>query len=141
MLVLIVEPDEDERELLASYLVGENFLLETARDAGQAMAKAVLIAPDVVLLNLDLPHAGAWEIFRRLRSSVHTSSIPVIGLSSRPGPALRARAQMARCGLLGRPFSPEDLVAAVRSARRPARRVARAGGRRLRFPPPPARIR
>jgi DNA-binding response OmpR family regulator len=140
MLVLIAGPDEDDLDRLASYLVVENFLLETARTSEQAIAKAVLVAPDVVLLDLDWPREVAWQTFLRLRSSLHTSSIPVVGIASHARPALRARAQVAGCSLLQRPFSQEELVAAIRGVRPPVRRRPRAGGRRLRIPHPPTRI-
>jgi DNA-binding response OmpR family regulator len=135
MLVLVVEPDDDVRDDLVSYLVVPNFLIETADTEERAIMKAVLVAPDVILLDIDRPRAGAWTILRRLKSSLHTRTVPILCLSRRRDRRTRERIFGAGCDLLIHPFTPEALVAAVRAARRPAR-LTRPRRPRLRVPLP-----
>jgi signal transduction histidine kinase/ActR/RegA family two-component response regulator len=65
--VLIVDDNEDARELLAALLEGHGYEVRTAHDGPTALALLEVFVPDVVLLDLGLPVMDGYEVAARLR--------------------------------------------------------------------------
>ncbi len=92
-----------------------------------------------MILDVGLPDASGFEIFKRLRE---TSDVPVVFLTARSDEIDRVVGlELGADDYIAKPFSPRELVARVRSilrrsakARRPARGGRRAGGRPARSP-------
>ena len=82
-LILIVDDDESIWDLLYYIVRREGFRTEKASDGKEALEKARLLHPELILLDLMLPKCGGFEIVRELQDG-DTSDIPVILLSSRP---------------------------------------------------------
>ncbi|MDO8716975.1 MAG: response regulator [Dehalococcoidales bacterium] len=82
-LILIVDDDESIWDLLYYIVRREGFRTEKASDGKEALEKAKLLHPELILLDLMLPKCGGFEIVRELQDG-DTSDIPVILLSSRP---------------------------------------------------------
>src|SRR5260221_3506520 len=81
--VLIVEDDEDLREMMAQLLGIEGF--ETAAVANGREALEYLHSvkkPDVILLDLMMPVMDGWEFRRRQQADPELASVPVIVLSA-----------------------------------------------------------
>jgi carbon storage regulator CsrA len=66
---LIVEDDDNFRELLAEYLRASGFEVETASDGLQAMVRLTKHAPDVVLLDLLMPRFDGRKTISAIRSN------------------------------------------------------------------------
>ena len=81
-LVLIVDDDNDLRELLGVIVRKEGFRVETAVDGEDAQAKARALSPDLILLDLMLPKAGGFEILQALQEG-ETSDIKIIIMTGR----------------------------------------------------------
>jgi two-component system response regulator EvgA len=65
--VLIVDDNADFRRLATRLLEDEGFeIVGTAGDGGEAVAAAGELAPEVVLLDVDLPDASGFEVAARL---------------------------------------------------------------------------
>lgn len=81
--VLIVEDDDDLREMMAQLLTLEGFRAETVangRDALEYLRRADL--PNLILLDLMMPIMDGWE-FRRIQTEdPRLASLPVIVLSA-----------------------------------------------------------
>lgn len=134
MLVLLVEDHKDTREMYAMYLASRRALVETAMSGPQALAKATLLAPDAIVMDLGLPALDGWETTRRLRASLHTSNVPIIALSAHVDAASQRRALAAGATLfLTKPCAPGALWEALQIVCRhrfrpaPARRAAPLG--------------
>lgn len=93
--VLVVDDDEDMREVLAEMLILEGHLVSTASDGPQGVARAVAINPDVVLIDQSLPGFDGDEVARRVRL--------------RLGNAVRLIALSGSCDAAG-PFFDAQLV-------------------------------
>ena len=78
-LILIVEDDPDIRELLRFNLEKAGFALYQAEDGEKALLLARKHAPDIILLDLNLPHMGGMETLGRLAQQC--PDIPVIIVS------------------------------------------------------------
>lgn len=114
-LVLIVEDYAEGREICAEYLTFRGYRVATAEDGREALEKAFSLAPDLILMDLSLPHMDGWETTRRLRQDARTRSTPVIALTAHALASARTRALEAGCDeVVTKPVIPRDLEAVVR---------------------------
>jgi two-component system cell cycle response regulator DivK len=115
-LVLVVDDFTDGRELVAELLTYAGFRTAQAATGPEALAKALSLKPDVLLLDLSLPGLDGWEITRRLRLDVEGRQLRIIALTAHATPAPLARAREAGCDLvLTKPCQPDALVEAVQA--------------------------
>jgi two-component system response regulator RegX3 len=78
--ILVVEDDEDIRDLLAHHLRGAGYEVLAARDGVTGLRLALTARVDLVLLDLMLPGMSGMDLCRNLRRS---SRVPVIMLTAR----------------------------------------------------------
>ena len=111
-LVLIVDDERDIADMLESYFGLEGYRTLVARSAAGAVS-AARRAPDVILLDVNLPDADGFTVCRQIRKLV---SCPIIFLTARVEDA-DALAGFAAGGddYVTKPFSPEVLGARVRA--------------------------
>ena len=79
MKVLVVEDDQDIRELLRLYFEAKGNEVETANDGQEALAQLQRIKPDLMLLDVVLPKLDGWGVLTAVRAQ---SKMPVILLTS-----------------------------------------------------------
>jgi DNA-binding response OmpR family regulator len=116
--VLIIEDDLNTSNLVRLYLEREAFRVMTAGDGNSGLALARQHVPDLVILDLMLPHLDGWEICRRLRQQ---SDVPVIMLTARAEEIDRvAGLTLGADDYVVKPFSPRELVARVKAVLRRA---------------------
>jgi signal transduction histidine kinase/CheY-like chemotaxis protein len=121
--VLVVEDEQNNRDMIKMLL--ETVLpvrVITASDGLQAI-EAAAEQPDLILLDLMLPHLDGFEVARRLKSDPRTASIPILALTALVREQDIADALAAGCdGVVIKPFDTDDL------ARQVARYLRRAHG-------------
>ena len=82
--ILIVD-DEKSNLLYLYHILGEEYMIYTARDATEAIARANEYIPDLILLDIIMPGMNGYEVLATLKKPGITEDIPVIfitGLSS-----------------------------------------------------------
>ena len=121
--VLVVEDDRDIAELVERYLQKAGFsieLLSSGRDALKAIAERT---PDLLILDLMLPHVDGLEICRVVRSDPRTAATPIIMLTARADESERiVGLEIGADDYVAKPFSPNELVARVRALLRRTQR-------------------
>jgi len=121
--ILVVEDDRDIAELVDRYLQKAGFsieLLSSGRDALKAIADRT---PDLLILDLMLPHVDGLEICRSVRSDPRTAAIPIIMLTARAEESERiVGLEIGADDYVAKPFSPNELVARVRALLRRTQR-------------------
>jgi putative two-component system response regulator len=80
--VLIVDDEESGRETLESILEGEGYSLIMAENGPQAIEKAKLYLPDVILLDVMMPGMTGFEVCDRIRNDPQVAEIPIIILTA-----------------------------------------------------------
>jgi CheY-like chemotaxis protein len=95
--VLLVEDNEMNRDMLTRRLARRGFAVESAADGAEAVTRAAASAPDVVLMDLNLPVLDGYDATRQLKESPATRRIPVIALSAHAMSDDRDRALAAGC--------------------------------------------
>jgi len=130
--ILVVEDQEDNRQILRDLLGNAGYELVEAADGEQALAAYAKQRPDLILMDIQLPVMDGYETTRRIRADPESRGIPIIAVTSYALTGDEAKASAAGCNAyITKPYSP---------------RVARAGARivgaqwrhgyvRLRLPP------
>ena len=81
--VLVVEDDQDIRELIADILTGEGFPVEQAGNGAEAMHKMKAgYSPDVVLTSLLMPVMDGYQLAAELKRHDGWSRIPMIVMTA-----------------------------------------------------------
>lgn len=87
-----------------------------ARDGLQGLAKAESAAPDLVLLDFQLPGMDGMEVLAKLKASPITREIPVLAVTSYAMVGDRERFLAAGCsGCLEKPINPDTFLREVES--------------------------
>src|SRR5438552_192903 len=125
--ILVVEDDPDIAELVQRYLSKAGFTTDRAASGREALELIGTKAPDLLILDLMLPHLDGLEICRRVRAHEKTAHIPIIMLTARADESERiVGLELGADDYLAKPFSPNELVARVRALLRRANRHASA---------------
>lgn len=113
-VLLIAEDNDDIRAVLQRLFHRAGFDVLTAPDGRAALDTARAHHPDVVLTDLDMPHLDGLQLCQAIRHDPALGDTPVAILSGglRPDDPRPAGAHV--CGVLLKPFTKDDLIAAVR---------------------------
>lgn len=113
--VLVVEDNGIIVTLLRHLLERRGYVVETAVDGREALARLQGEPPGLVLLDVMLPYTDGFEIIRQMRSTPSWSSVPVIMLTAKAQERNVVRALDAGANdYVIKPFKPEELAARVR---------------------------
>jgi two-component system alkaline phosphatase synthesis response regulator PhoP len=130
--VLVVEDDPDIAELVARYLEKAGYTATRVSSGRDALDAVRAKAPDLIVLDVMLPHVDGLEVCRLLRANDQTADIPIIMLTARVEESERiVGLEMGADDYLAKPFSPNELVARVRALLRRAQRHDAPSGRPL----------
>jgi sigma-B regulation protein RsbU (phosphoserine phosphatase) len=95
--ILLVEDNEQNRDMLARRLQRQGHAVVTAADGERAITMAQTESPDVILMDLNLPVLDGWVATRRIKDCPQTQSIPVIALTAHAMAGDRQKALGAGC--------------------------------------------
>jgi two-component system, OmpR family, alkaline phosphatase synthesis response regulator PhoP len=125
--VLVVDDEEDIRELLEYNLAKNGFKVTCVGSGEDALKAARLKTPDLILLDLMLPRIDGLEVCRLLKGDAKTRTIPVIMLTAKGEDAdVVTGLEIGADDYVTKPFSPRILLARTRAVLR--RRAAQAVG-------------
>ena len=80
--ILIVEDNEDNRELAVKVLRNKGFETVTAVDGEEAIEKAVSEKPDLILLDISLPKLDGYEVAKRLKNMEAFKETPIVAFTA-----------------------------------------------------------
>ena len=110
-LILLVDDDERVRELVRVTLEFEGYTVREAASAEEGMAAIDEAKPDLILLDVMMPHVDGWEMLRRVQERHGVGSIPVVMFSGKVDEQAEAEAQdRGATGFVGKPFDIQQLV-------------------------------
>jgi DNA-binding response OmpR family regulator len=114
--VLVVDDDQSIREMLAEYLSSHGYAVAQAMDGDAMRAEIERAAPDVVLLDLRLPHEDGLTLARYLRERYDVGIIMVTG--AREVVDRIVGLEMGADDYVTKPFDPRELLARIKSVMR-----------------------
>ncbi|OZI18000.1 DNA-binding response regulator [Bordetella genomosp. 7] len=112
--ILIVDDNPDELKLLVELLRGENFRITLAFDGNQGYKRAVAVAPDLIIMDLRMPHTDGFTACRLLQHNPATAQIPIFFLSA--ARSMDERLSGLRNGgvdFVLKPFDPSEVLARI----------------------------
>jgi two-component system, cell cycle response regulator DivK len=117
--ILIVEDDEDSREIYKEILEGSGFEVDTAVTGPEALTMARERHPDAILMDISVPEMDGWTVTSELNGDPGTADIPVIIVTAYAFRADRQRAEELGCaGFLTKPCEPTRILSEIELALR-----------------------
>lgn len=111
--IVVAEDDPLQAELIRRYLERENHRVVVVHDGGAALTAVRKEPPDLLVLDLMLPHVDGLDVCRTLRSD---SDLLILILTARSAEAdLLAGLDMGADDYMTKPYSPRELAARVRT--------------------------
>ncbi len=107
-LILVVDDDEDLRELVSDALVLAGYRVRTARNGKVALEQAQLMRPDLIVLDLMMPVMNGWQFLEAQREDPDLASVPVIVVTAGPDSQAEGAAVFMR-----KPFDVATLLTVV----------------------------
>jgi two-component system cell cycle response regulator DivK len=113
--ILVVEDQEDNRQILRDLLGSAGFELSEAENGEEAIAAVAKRRPDLILMDIQLPVMDGYEATRRIKADPATKAIPIIVVTSYALSGDEGKARAAGCdAYVTKPYSPRALLAKVR---------------------------
>ena len=110
--VLLVEDEEQLRRVMKDLLQREGYQVAEARDGIQALDEVDRFAPDVIILDLNLPGLDGYGVLSQLRSRPATREIPVMVLTAKGDEDNEVRVfELGADDFVTKPFRARSLTA------------------------------
>ena len=114
--ILLVEDEDPLRRVLRDLLEREGFAVVEARDGVQALDEVDRHAPDVVVLDLNLPRLDGYGVLSHLRARQQTATLPVLVLTANGDEDSEVRVfEYGANDYIAKPFRPRALSARLHS--------------------------
>jgi DNA-binding response OmpR family regulator len=114
--VVVVDDDEAIGPAIRTLLEPEGIAVDVLADAQAALPELLRAAPDLVILDVNMPGMSGWELCAILRRQSATRTIPILFLTGRLEIKDRITAmQLGGSDYLAKPFGADELRRKVRS--------------------------
>ena len=112
--ILVVDDEDDILHFLELVLREKGYDVATASGGHEALTKAQIEQPNLILLDIMMPQMDGWEVLKLLRVDEETADIPVAMLSARTEAKDRVLGlQEGAIDYICKPFSLQDLLAKI----------------------------
>lgn len=119
--ILLVDDDQEIRELLDAYLSRAGFQVRAVADGAGLRAAMAAEPADLVILDVMLPDEDGFSLCRWVREHQRFAAVPVIMLTASSDEADRVIGlELGADDYLGKPFSPRELLARIKALLRRA---------------------
>jgi len=109
--ILVIEDQEQNIYLMKYMLESHGYRTVLAREGEEGIAAARVEAPDLILLDIQLPTMSGHQVARTLQADPDLRSIPVVAVTSYAMPGDRETVMEAGCtGYIEKPIDPDTFV-------------------------------
>ena len=111
--ILAVDDDDRIRELVKEYLIENNFLVTTAKDATDAKKKLEIVKFDILILDIMMPGEDGLSLTKEIKKN---NPIPIILLTAKGETSDRIEGlELGADDYLGKPFEPKELLLRIKN--------------------------
>ena len=111
--ILAVDDDDRIRELVKEYLIENNFLVTTAKDAADAKKKLEIVKFDILILDIMMPGEDGLSLTKEIKKN---NPIPIILLTAKGETRDRIEGlELGADDYLGKPFEPKELLLRIKN--------------------------
>ena len=108
--ILLVDDEIGFAELLRDLLTMDQYQVEVANDGIEGVEKVSTFKPDIIISDIVMPRMSGFEMFKKLRSSPDTASIPFLFISGFQDDRVLAEARkIGVFGILRKPIDVEQI--------------------------------
>jgi twitching motility two-component system response regulator PilG len=109
-IILVVDDSPTIQKVVSVTLEAHGHEVVTASDGMEALSKLRTLKPDLVLLDITMPHMDGYQLCRIMRSNDITRNVPIVMLSGKDGLFDKMRGRMAgAASYITKPFAPSTL--------------------------------
>ena len=83
--VLVVEDNELNLKLFCDLLRAHDYLAEGVRDGREAVARARAIRPDLIVMDIQMPHVTGYELILELKADEALRRTPIMAVTAYAG--------------------------------------------------------
>lgn len=128
--ILLVEDEVDLVKIIKMNLEEEGYVVETAHDGEEALAKISKTKPNLVILDIMMPKVDGWECLSQIRKNPKTKTLPVIILTAKTEEISKLFGfNLEADDYVTKPFSFKELAARVSAVLRRYQISQRATGK------------
>jgi signal transduction histidine kinase len=114
--ILIIDDKLENIKFLSDFLSKQNYQVRKAINGQAALTAAKFLPPDLILLDINMPGMGGYEVCENLKNDPTTSSIPVIFLSAGNEISDKIRAfKVGGVDYITKPFQLEEILVRVQT--------------------------
>ena len=116
MKILIVEDDVDSRILLERMLLSQGYAVDSAANGVEALEKANLSPPDLIVSDIMMPEMDGFELCRKVKTDERLRTIPFVFYTATFIEAKdeKLAISLGASDFLLKPMTPEDLFRAIK---------------------------
>ncbi|MFD1787958.1 response regulator [Sphingomonas floccifaciens] len=114
--VLVVEDNELNLKLFCDLLRAHDFVTEPVRDGREAVGRAKAFEPDLVVMDIQLPHVSGLELIGQMKRDPRLRAIPIMAVTAYAGRDDEERIRAAGANAyVSKPISVMRFVQEVRA--------------------------
>ena len=112
--IMVVDDEDDILHFLELVLREKGYEVATASSGHEALTRAQMVRPDLILLDIMMPQMDGWEVLKLLRVDEETRRIPVAMLSARTEAKDRVQGlQEGAIDYICKPFALQELLGKI----------------------------
>ena len=117
--VLVVEDNALNRKLFCDLLKAHGFVVEPVEDGREVLAKAREFVPNLIVMDIQLPHVSGLELIEAIKGDAQLKLIPILAVTAYAGKGDEERIRDAGAeGYVSKPVSVAPFMAAVQKVLR-----------------------
>jgi len=114
--IMVIDDSITMRKVTARILERHNIHAITAKDGLDAVAMLQTQAPDLAILDIEMPRMDGFEVIAHIRNQTHLRHLPIIMVTSRSGEKHRERAMnLGANDYLTKPYQEDQLIESIRN--------------------------
>jgi CheY-like chemotaxis protein len=112
--ILLVEDNPQNRYLMTFLLEKNGYTVDVAEDGEQALTMLETSAPDLILMDMQLPKVDGYEATGRIKADDRLRAIPLVALTAHSMKGDRAKAIDAGCdAYVTKPVDADEILALI----------------------------